>query len=66
MVIVVSKKGFSLVELLATIVVIAIISLIAVPVVTGIIERSRKASFLRSAENVNKISKNWRRICKNI
>ena len=59
MVIVVSKKGFSLVELLATIVVIAIISLIAVPVVTGIIERSRKASFLRSAENVNKISKNY-------
>ena len=59
MVIVVSKKGFSLVELLATIVVIAVISLIAVPVVNGIIERSRKASFLRSAENVNKISKNY-------
>ena len=53
------RKGFTLIELLATIVVIAVISLIAVPVVTGIIERSRKASFLRSAENVNKISKNY-------
>ena len=53
------RKGFTLIELLATIVVIAIISLIAVPVVTGIIERSRKVSFLRSAENIREISKNY-------
>ena len=53
------RKGFTLIELLATIVVVAVISLIAVPVVTGIIERSRKVSFLRSAENIREISKNY-------
>ena len=51
--------GFTLVELLATIVVIAVVSLITVPAVTAIIERTRKASFAKSAMNVNKISDNY-------
>ena len=44
------KKGFTLVELLAVIVILAIISLIAVPVVLGIIEDSKKNTTLSSAE----------------
>ena len=42
------KRGFTLTELLAVIVVIAIISLIAVPVVFGLIEKSRKEAFKES------------------
>ena len=44
------KNGFTLVELLAVIVILAIISLIAVPVVLNIIEDSRKNTTLSSAE----------------
>ena len=44
------KKGFTLVELLAVIVILAIISLIAVPVVLNIIEDSKKNTTLNSAE----------------
>ena len=39
------KKGFTLTELLAVIVVIAIIALITVPVVFGLIEKSREGAF---------------------
>ena len=46
------RNGFTLIELLATIVVIAVVSLITVPVVVSVIEKSRKASFIRSAENI--------------
>ena len=53
------RKGFTLTELLATIVVIAVISLITVPVVTNVIEKSQKGTFLRSAEGVRKISSNY-------
>ena len=44
------KKGFTLVELLAVIVILAIIALIATPVVLGIINNSRESARLRSAE----------------
>ena len=53
------RNGFTLIELLATIVVIAVVSLITVPVVVSVIEKSRKASFIRSAENIKKISKKY-------
>ena len=53
------RKGFTLIELLAIIVVIAVVSLITVPVVTGIIEKSKRGTFLRSAEGVRKISDNY-------
>ena len=46
------KKGFTLVELLAVIVVIAVISLISVPLVLGNIESSKQASFKASANEV--------------
>lgn len=44
------RKGFTLVELLAVIVILAIIALIATPVVLGIINNSRESARLRSAE----------------
>ena len=44
------KKGFTLIELLAIIVILAIIALIAVPMITGIIEKSRKSSVELSAK----------------
>lgn len=46
------KKGFTLVELLAVIVVLAIIALIAVPTVTGIIKQSEKGAFKDSASGL--------------
>ena len=39
------KKGFSLIELLAVIVVLAIIALIATPIILGVIESSRRKAF---------------------
>ena len=44
------SKGFTLVELLAVIVILSIIAIIAVPIVINIIEDSKKNSILRSAE----------------
>lgn len=52
-----ANKGFTLVELLAVIVILAIISLIATPIVVSIIENSRKGAFMRSAEGLLKSSK---------
>ena len=39
------KKGFTVIELLGTIVVLAIIALVTIPIILGIIEKSRKAAF---------------------
>ena len=43
------KKGFTLVELLATIVILAIISLITIPIITGVINKTRLNSLKSSA-----------------
>lgn len=44
------EKGFTLLELLAVILVIAIIVLIAMPIILNVIEDARKQASLRSAE----------------
>ena len=44
------NKAFTLIELLAVIVILAIISLIAIPIVLNIIDSSKKASDKRSIE----------------
>ena len=44
------KKGFTLVELLAVLVILAILTLIAVPIVTNIIDKAEKDSELISAK----------------
>ena len=45
------KKGFTLVELLAVLVIISLISLIILPVVSNVIENSRKKAAEMSASN---------------
>ena len=48
------KKGFTLVELLAVIVILALIALITAPVVLNVIESSRDKTYRRSIENYGK------------
>ena len=43
------NKGFTLIELLAVIVILAIIALIALPMITGVVEKSRKGAASSSA-----------------
>ena len=51
------RRGFTLIELLSVIVILAIISLIATPIVLNIINSARKGAVVRSAEGVLKASK---------
>ena len=53
------KKGFTLMELLASIVIMGVIALILVPVVSGIIEKTRKSAFSRSADSILRISNEY-------
>ena len=46
------KKGFTLVELLAVIVILSILSIITIPIIGNIIEESRKNSMLQSANGL--------------
>ena len=46
------KKGFTLVELLAVIVILAVILVIAVPRISDVIKNSKKASFESSAKTI--------------
>lgn len=46
------KKGFTLVELLAVIVVLGVIALIAVPTILDVVEDSRKGAFKDSASGL--------------
>ncbi|MDD3453816.1 MAG: prepilin-type N-terminal cleavage/methylation domain-containing protein, partial [Bacilli bacterium] len=46
------KKGFTLVELLAVIVILAVIALISVPIILGIIEKSKKGATEDSAYGI--------------
>ena len=50
----INKRGFTLVELLAVMVILAIILAIAVPTISGILEESRKSSFESDAKMVLK------------
>ena len=46
------NKGFTLVELLAVIVILAVISLIATPMVLGVIEKSKKSAAVESVNGI--------------
>ncbi|MDD3453720.1 MAG: type II secretion system protein [Bacilli bacterium] len=46
------KKGFTLIELLAVIVILAVIALISVPIILGIIEKSKKGATEDSAYGI--------------
>ena len=53
------KKGYTLVELLAVIVIISVIGIITVPIATSYIEKSRVESYRISAENVIEVAKEY-------
>ena len=48
------KKGFTLVELLSIIIILGRIALIAVPIVTNIVEESKQEAFNISLQNLDK------------
>lgn len=47
-----NKKGFTLIEALAVIIILALISVIAIPSVTRLIENTKRQSFVTSIENL--------------
>ena len=53
------KKGFTLIELLAVIVILAIITLILVPIVSEVIETSRKQAFRESVNGIIDSTNNY-------
>lgn len=53
------KKGFTLVELLAVIVILAIVALISTPIILGVIETSRKRAFEDSGYGIVEAIKNY-------
>ena len=57
------RRGFTLVELLAVIIILAIIALVATPIIMNLIENSKKGAASRSAENyIKKIEADIERI----
>ena len=46
-----NKKGFTLIEILAVVIIIGIISLIAIPSVTKYIEESRKSAYVKTIKD---------------
>lgn len=53
------KKGFTLVELLAIIVILGIIAIIATPVINDLIENARKNTFKSSALKLVEVAKQY-------
>lgn len=49
-----NKRGFSLVELLGVIVLLGILALISAPIITGVIDDSRKSGFRSSLNGIKK------------
>ena len=47
-----NKMGFTLVELLAVVVILTVIIIIAIPVIDEVVENSRKATFEASAKTI--------------
>ena len=46
------EKGFTLIELLAVIVILSVITLITIPMITNVIEESKKKAFISSVEGL--------------
>ena len=54
-----NKKGFTLVELLAVIVLLGLIALIASPAITGIIKKSKESLSNSQKQSIEMSAKNW-------
>lgn len=55
----INRKGFTLVELLAVLVVLAVISMIAFPIVNDIIDSSESEAYEQQIKTFEKAAKNW-------
>ncbi len=53
------KKGFTLVELLAVIVILAVIALIATPMIMDVIEKSRRGAAIESVNGILEAAENY-------
>ena len=53
------KKGFTLIELLAVIVILAIVALILIPIVSNVVDSSRKAAFKESVNGIIDSTNNY-------
>ena len=53
------KKGFTLTELLATIVIIGILSLVSVPIITSVINDSRSEAYNRQVEYIENAARTY-------
>lgn len=53
------KKGFTLVELLAVIVVLGVISLITMPVINNVILENKNKAYKRQVDEIIRASKTW-------
>ena len=53
------KKGFTLVELLAVITLLGLLSLIAVPIVDKLIKDSEEELYQTQVQNIESAAKNW-------
>ena len=51
----VNKRGFTLIEILAVIVILAVLAVITIPIVMGIIEETRKDRFLENVKSFNSL-----------
>ncbi len=54
-----NKRGFTLVELLAVIVLLGLIALIAAPAITGIIKQSKESLSDSQKQSIEMSAKNW-------
>ncbi len=60
------KQGFTLVELLAVIVILGLIALVSVPAITGIIKNSKEELSASQIETIKMAAKNWASDIKNV
>lgn len=53
------RKAFTLVELLAVLVILGIVSLITVPIVTKTIASSKESMYKNQVNEIEKVARNW-------